>query len=96
MKLILHAVDNNILHNFPILQEYAGMAEDIYGPSVPHLQGKTVLHKVQHVEPIIVPNFPKGTLDRYKNATLCCDLMHINGIGFQKPYTNIFYLLRES
>ena len=34
---ILHAVDNNILQNIPILWEYAGMDEDIYGSSVPHL-----------------------------------------------------------
>ena len=34
LKQILHAVYNNILQNFPILQEDAGMAEEIYGPSV--------------------------------------------------------------
>ena len=60
------------------------MAEEIYGPSVPYLQGKTVRHKVQHVEPIMVPNLPKGILDRYKKVTLYCDLIHINGIGFLK------------
>ena len=31
----LYAVDDNILQNPPILREYVGMAEDIYGPSVP-------------------------------------------------------------
>ena len=34
---ILHAVYNNILNNIPILREYFGMDEDIYGPSIPHL-----------------------------------------------------------
>ena len=58
------------------------MAEDIYGPSVLYLQGNKFCHKLQHVYPIIVPNVPKGILDRYKNATLCYDLMHINSIGF--------------
>ena len=57
------------------------MDEDIYGPIVTHLQGKTVLQKVQHVEPIIVPNLPKGILDRYKKVTVCCDMMKIKGIG---------------
>ena len=37
---ILHASDKNILQNIPILQEDVVMDEDIYGPSVPHLQGK--------------------------------------------------------
>ena len=55
---------------------------EIYGPSVPHLQGKTVYRKVHQVEPIIVPNFPRGILDIYKNVTLWYDLIHINVIGF--------------
>ena len=58
------------------------MAEDIYGPSVSYLKGRTVRHKIQHMEPIIVTNFPKEILDRYKKVTLFCDLMHINGTGF--------------
>ena len=82
MKQILHAVNNNILKNISILQENFVMAEDIYVPSVPCLQGKTVRHKVQHVEPIAVQNVPKGILYRYNNVNLFCDIMHINDIGF--------------
>ena len=37
VKWILHAVENNILQIFPILQENFEMSEDICGPSVPHL-----------------------------------------------------------
>ena len=61
-------VDNNILQNLPVLREYVGIAEDIYGPSAPHLQGKTVLHKIQHVEPVMLPIFPKDILDKYKES----------------------------
>ena len=82
VKKILHAVDNNILQNIPILREDVGMDEDIYGPSVTHLQVKTVSHKAHNFDPIIIPKFLKSILDRYKKVTLCCDLMHINGIGF--------------
>ena len=57
------------------------MAENIYGPSIANLQDKKFRHKVQYVEPIIVPNVTKGILDRYNKVTLCYDLMHINGIG---------------
>ena len=45
IRLILHTNDNNILQNLLILREEVGMAEDIYGPSVPHLHGKKVRHK---------------------------------------------------
>ena len=82
MKRILHAVDNNILQNLPILREYFRMAEYIYGPSIPHLKGKTVLRKVQHVEPVKMKSVPQTILDKYKEVTIYCDLMHINGIGF--------------
>ena len=46
---ILYAFDNNILQNLPILWEYFGISEDIYGPSVIHLQGKKFCHKFQYV-----------------------------------------------
>ena len=58
------------------------MAEDIYGPSIPHLKVDTVRCRVQHVEPVKITNVPKTILDKYKEVTICCDLMHINGIGF--------------
>ena len=51
IKQILHAVDNNILQNLPIMREDVRMAEDIYGPSIPHLKGKIVQRKIQPVEP---------------------------------------------
>ena len=58
------------------------MAEDIYEPSVPYLQVKMVRHKVQHVEPTIVTNTPKGILDSYNNINLCFNLIRINSTGF--------------
>ena len=72
------------------------MSEDIYGSNVPQLQYKTVLHKVQHVEPIMVPNIIKGILDRYNKVTLCCELMHINVIGFLNNISGTFYLIVAS
>ena len=88
----MHVADNNILQNPPITREDVVTAEDIYGPSVQHFQGKPVHHKVQHVEPIIVQNVPKVILNMHKNVTLCCDLMNINGIVFlNNIYQNILF-----
>ena len=64
VEQILLAIYNNILQNVPILGEDVGMSEEIYLPSVPHLQDKIVRHKIQHVEPIIIPSVPKGIFDR--------------------------------
>ena len=58
------------------------MVEHIYEPNVSYLQGKTVHHKLQHVDPVVVMEVPKGILDRYTNVTLCLNLMYINGFGF--------------
>ena len=58
------------------------MGEDSYGPSTPHLKGKTVRRKVQHVEPVKITSAPKNIIDKYKEVTILCDLMHINGIDF--------------
>ena len=56
------------------------MAEDINGTSIPHLKGKTVWCKIQHVDPVQITSVPKTILDKYKEVTICCDLMNINGI----------------
>ena len=42
------------------------MSEDIYGPSIPHLKGKTMRRNIQHVEPVKIPGVPKTILDKYK------------------------------
>ena len=66
IKQILHPVDNNILKNLPILQEDAIMAEDIYGPIIPHLKGNKVRCKIQHVDPVKITSVTKTMLDKYK------------------------------
>ena len=63
------------------------MDEDICGPSITHLQGKKIRHNIHHVETIMVTNVYKGTFDKYKEITLCWDLMHNNGIGFLNTLT---------
>ena len=77
IKRILHAVDNRILQNLPILQEDVRMAGNIYGPSIPHLKCKTLRRKIQYGKPVKIKSVPKNILDKYKEVTIYCDLMHI-------------------
>ena len=58
------------------------MAEDICGSRIPHLKGKTVRRKIQHVEPFKIKSVPKTILDKYKEVAIFYDLVHTNGIGF--------------
>ena len=55
----MYAVHNNIFQNLLNFREDVGMAEDIYGHSVPNLKGKTVQDKIWHVEPVMVTSVPK-------------------------------------
>ena len=34
------------------------------------------------MEPVKIKNVPKTIIDKYNEVTICCELMHINGIGF--------------
>ena len=58
------------------------MDEDIYGPSITHLKGKTARHKIKRVDPINITSVPKTILDTYNYFTIFYDLVHINEIGF--------------
>ena len=81
IKRLFYEIDNNIMQKLPMLQEDNEISEDIYGTSITHLEGKTAQLKFQHVESVKIPSVPKIILDKYKEVTILCDLMHINGIG---------------
>ena len=58
------------------------MAKEIYGPSVPHMQGKTMHQEVKHSKLVEVQKLLQDIIGKYKSVILCCDIMHINGLDF--------------
>ena len=71
----------NLLPNCPITRDDIQAAEDIFGPDVGGLKGKTVRrppHRVEtHLEAV-----PRGILKRYQKVTVCADIMFVNSIPF--------------
>ena len=76
--------------------EDVGIAEDIYGPSISHLKGKKVRHKIQHVDPVKITSVPKTSLDKYKEVTISCDLIHTNEIVFLNTVSRLIMFFTES
>ena len=70
----------NLLPNCPITRDDIHAAEDIFGPDVGGLKGKTVQqppHRVEtHLEAV-----PRGILKRYQKVAVCADIMFVNSIG---------------
>jgi hypothetical protein len=81
LREYLQIVKHGLLPNCPINQEDIMAAEDIFGPEVGCLKGKMARKKA----PIVEENrygIPASILSRYRDITLCVDVMYINGISF--------------
>ena len=77
----LHLVENNLLPNCPITRRDILAAEDIFGPDVGSLKGKTVCRTTPRVELHLV-DIPPDIMSQYNNITLCGDIMFVNRIPF--------------
>jgi hypothetical protein len=56
-------------------------AEDIFGPNLGSLKGKTVRRKNAHV-PSLVADVPYQIIRAHRDVTLCFDIMFVNRIAF--------------
>ena len=77
----LKYIDKHMIPNCPIRREDILAAEDILGPCVDSLKGKTVRHKEDHVLSDLSP-VPRDILDQYRHVTLCADIMYVNKLPF--------------
>jgi hypothetical protein len=77
----LHIIQNNILPNCPITRSDIITVDDIFGPDVGSLKGKTTRSTPHKVRPGLV-DLPAEILSHYCDVTICADVMFVNKIPF--------------
>jgi hypothetical protein len=74
-------VNKNLLPNCPIQNRDILNAEDIFGPDIGSLKGKTIRQTPNVVElPTI--EIPPFILEHYQNVVIAADIMYVNKIPF--------------
>jgi hypothetical protein len=74
-------LDNNLLSNCPVTTSDIARAEDIFGPDLGSLKGKTVRQTPGSVNVKNI-DIPPYILENYGNVTLAADIMFINRLAF--------------
>ena len=77
----LKIIDQNLIPNCPVVRSDILATEDILGPTVESLKGKTVRQGEQHIMSDIFP-VPRDILSLYCKVTLFIDIMYMNKIPF--------------
>jgi uncharacterized protein YbaR (Trm112 family) len=77
----IHLVENNLLKDCPITRQDITAANDIFGPNLGSLKGKTVCRSERHVR-AVRDEIPRYVMEQYRDVTLCTDIMFVNSIPF--------------
>lgn len=74
------------LANCPITRRDLAVAEDIYGPNLGSIKGKTPSRTVKHVPGNTDP-VPMDILERHGQVSLAVDIMHVNKVPILVTYS---------
>ena len=85
-RTFIRIIEKNLLPNCPVTRDDILAAEDIFGPDVGSLKGKTVRRGATPVHPSMV-TIPASLMERYRDITLSGDIMFINKIPFFMTYS---------
>ena len=80
-RSFIHFIENNLLPNCPVTRRDVLMAEQIFGPDVGSLKGKTVRRQPPRVKVTEVA-LPRTIKQHYQEVTIGCDIMFVNKIPF--------------
>jgi hypothetical protein len=78
---LIKYVENNIIPNCPVTKQDILRAEDIFGPNIRSINGKTTHTKQKHV-PVYLQDMPQERMEKHGEVTLAIDVMFINKIPF--------------
>jgi hypothetical protein len=78
---MINLIEGGHIPNCPVTKFDVEAAEDIFGPDVGILKGKTVRRKPSQVRALLTQT-PSDILTKYKEVTIACDLMYVNGVSF--------------
>jgi hypothetical protein len=88
-------VEGGMLQHCPVSRSDIMAAEDIFGPNLGSLKGKTVRRKNAHV-PSLVADVPYDIIRAHRDVTLCFDIMFVNKIAFLSLFHAAFGLVQPS
>ncbi len=75
LKLI---VRDNLINNCPVTLDAIRVADNVFGPDLPSLQGKMARQCPEHVDPERI-KIPPENISRNLNVVVVADLMFVNG-----------------
>ena len=80
-KIFKWILKSNQIRNCPVTTKDVEIAEDIWGPDLSYLKGKTTRSTPK---PVVYDNIdvPKEIYEKHKDIELCMDTIYINGSAF--------------
>ena len=80
-RAFIYFIENNLLPNCPVNRRDVLRAEQIFGPDVGALKGKTVRRQPPRVQ-VDEVTLPPTIQQHYQDVTLACDIMYVNKVPF--------------
>ena len=87
-------IENKLLLNCPITWRDIIIAENISGPDIGSLKGKTARHAPTPLDPSLV-DIPPHIMNHYREVVLGGDIMFVNRLHFLSPYHAILNLVPQ-